>query len=155
LGKLQRRLEGGLTLYVRHMAWLHATPKPDARSRRGKVEAAETRSSRIDDLKRKKIDPPMPPNQAPHIVDHLIEMGLTEAAEMGAGPLSWREIAAWQENTCVQLEPWEARLIRHLSKAYLAEGRRAESENCPPPWRAPVTQRELDIEEAQLRALLG
>jgi hypothetical protein len=137
------------------MAWLHAKPKPDARSRRGKEEPAESRLSRIDDLKRKKINPPMPPSPAPHIIDRLVEIGLTEAAGMGSGPLSWREIAAWQENTSVQLEPWEARLIRRLSSAYLAEGRRAESENCPPPWRAPVTQRERDIEEAQLRMLLG
>lgn len=137
------------------MAWLHATPKPDARSRRGREEPATARLSRIDDLKRKKINPPMPPNPAPHITDWLIEMGLTEAAGMGAVPISSRELAAWQDNTCVRLAPWEARLIRELSKAYLAEGRIAESETCPPPWRAPVTQRELDIEESQLRMVLG
>ncbi len=137
------------------MAWLHATPKPDARSRRAKEEPAESRLSRIDDLKRKKIVPQMPPNPAPHITDWLIEMGLTQAVGMGAGPLSWAEIAAFQVNTCIRLEPWETRLIRELSKAYLAEGRLAESENYPAPWRAPVTQRELDIEEAQLRRLLG
>ncbi len=137
------------------MAWLHATPKPDARSRRGREEPATARLSRIDDLKRKKINPPMPPNPAPHITDWLIEMGLTEAAGMGAVPISSRELAAWQDNTSVRLAPWEARLIRELSKAYLAEGRIAESETCPPPWRAPVTQRELDIEESQLRMLLG
>ncbi len=137
------------------MAWLHATPKPDARSRRGREEPATARLSRIDDLKRKKINPPMPPNPAPHITDWLIEMGLTEAAGMGAVPISSCELAAWQDNTCVRLTPWEARLIRELSKAYLAEGRIAESETCPPPWRAPVTQRELDIEESQLRMLLG
>ena len=137
------------------MAWLHATPKPDARSRRGREEPATARLSRIDDLKRKKINPPMPPNPAPHITDWLIEMGLTEAAGMGAVPISSRELAAWQDNTNVRLAPWEARLIRELSKAYLAEGRIAESETCPPPWRAPVTQRELDIEESQLRMVLG
>ncbi len=137
------------------MAWLHATPKPDARSRRGREEPATARLSRIDDLKRKKINPPMPPNPAPHITDWLIEMGLTEAAGMGAVPISSRELSAWQDNTCVRLAPWEARLIRELSKAYLAEGRIAESETCPPPWRAPVTQRELDIEESQLRMVLG
>ncbi len=97
----------------------------------------------------------MPPNPAPHITGWLIEMGLTQAAGMGAGPISSSELAAWQDNTGVRLAPWEARLIRELSRLYLAEGRLAESENCPPPWRAPVTQRELDIEEAQLRALLG
>ncbi len=137
------------------MAWFAATPKPDERSRRGKTEPEAPRLSRIDALKAKKIDPQMPPNPAPHIVNRLVEMGLTEAAGMGAVPLSWREISAWQENTCIRLEPWEARLIRKLSGAYLAEGRRAESEHCPPPWRIKVTERELEIEEARLRQLLG
>lgn len=137
------------------MAWLHATPKPDARSRRGREEPAESRLSRIDDLKRKKINPPMPANPAPHIVDRLIEIGLTEAAGMGAGPLSWGRIAAWQECTSVRLEPWEARLIQRLSSAYLAEGRRAESEACPPPWKWAVTQREIDVEQGSLRQVLG
>jgi hypothetical protein len=137
------------------LAWLHATPKPDARSRRGREEPATPRLSRIDDLKRKKIVPPMPPNPAPHITDWLIEMGLTEAAGMGTVAISSREMAAWQDNTGVVLEPWVGRLIRRLSSTYLAEGRLAESESCPPPWRAPVTQRELDIEEAQLRSVLG
>jgi len=106
-------------------------------------------------MKRDKIVPLMPPNPAPHITDRLIEIGLTQAAGMGAVPLSWLEINAWCHRTAVDLEPWEARLIRELSKVYLAEGRAAESETCPPPWRAPVTRRELEIEEAQLRELLG
>lgn len=109
----------------------------------------------MEELKRRKIALQMPPNPAPHIFDWLIEIGLTEAAGMGAAPISSRELAAWQGNTCVRLSPWEARLIRRLSSAYLAESRIAESETCPPPWNAPVTQRELDIEEAQLRRLLG
>ncbi|TCP71821.1 hypothetical protein [Sphingomonas sp. PP-CE-1G-424] len=109
----------------------------------------------MEDLKRRKIALQMPPKPAPHIFDWLIEIGLTEAAGMGAVPISSRELAAWQSNTCVRLAPWEARLIRELSKAYLAEGRRAEDETCPPPWGAPVTAHDREIEEAQLRSLLG
>jgi hypothetical protein len=157
LGKLQGRLERGLTLYIQHMAWLQATPKPDPRSRRGKLAEQSTapRLSRIAALKAKKVVPPMPPNPAPHITDRLIEMGLTQAAGMGAVPLSWGEINAWCDRTAVDLEPWEARLIRRLSAAYLAESHKADDENCPPPWAAPVTAREIEIEEAQLRAVLG
>lgn len=106
-------------------------------------------------MKKNGVTPPMPPNPAPHIVNRLIEMGLSEANGMGASPLSWREIMAWQTATGVDLPPWEARLIRTLSVAYLAESRNAESENCPPPWRAPVTRREMDTEEARLRMVLG
>lgn len=106
-------------------------------------------------MKKDKIVPVMPPNPAPHITDRLIEIGLSEAAGMGTVPLSWREIDAWSNCTRVILQPWEARLIRKLSSAYLAENRKAEKESCPPPWRTIVTQREKDVEEAQLIALLG
>ncbi len=111
--------------------------------------------SRIEKMKRDKIVPPMPHNPAPHITDRLIEIGLTQAAGMSAVPLSWVEINAWCERTAIDLEPWEGRLIRRLSAAYLAESRKAEIETCPPPWRAEVTAREREIEEAKLRAVLG
>lgn len=137
------------------MAWLGATPKPPPGSKRAKIEDEASKISRIDRLKKDGITPPMPPNPAPHILSRLIEIGLTEANGMGASPLSWREIRAWQELTGVELTPWEARLIRHLSTAYLAESRRGESENCPPPWRAEVTEREREVEQARLEMVLG
>jgi len=137
------------------MAWLNAVPKPDPDSARGKNPAAQTKLTRLEDLKRQKITPRMPPNPAPHIIDRLIEMGITEAAGMGAAPLSWREIVAWQEGTWVRLPPWEARLIRTLSKAYLTESRLAESENHPAPWHSGPEQRVIETEQARLEAVLG
>jgi hypothetical protein len=130
-------------------------PRPDPRSRRGQVEETKPRRSRIDELKRRKIEPALPPNPAPHITDRLIEIGLTEAAGMGVVPISWREIDAWQRQTCVAIEPWEKRLLRRLSAAYLAENRKAEIEHAPPPWRAQVTAHEREIAEAELRSVLG
>ena len=137
------------------MAWLHATPKPPEGSKRAKFEANTKRVSRLDKMKADKIMPSMPPNPAPHIIDRLVEIGLSEAAGMGVAPLSWREINEWQRATCVTLPPWEARLIRKLSTEYIAEGRRAEDDTYPSPWRAPVTQREIDTEAAGIRALMG
>jgi hypothetical protein len=120
------------------------------------AEAAKAPAlSRMAEMKAKKIPVQMPPSPAYHLVEHFIEMGMSEAAGMGMVPLSWREINAWCDRTRVDLAPWEARLIRKLSTEYLAESRRAESENCPPPWRAEVTQRELDVEQARLELLLG
>lgn len=137
------------------MAWLNTTPKPDARTKRGKASDDAPKLSRADQMKKDGIIPVMPPNPAPHIINRLVEIGLTEAAGMGAGPLSWQSITAWQASTAICLTPWEARLIRSLSIEYLAEGRRAESENCPPPWRAEVTRREIETEETRLRMVLG
>jgi hypothetical protein len=141
------------------MAWLNAVPRPDPRSRRGKNAEghdAPPRLSRLDELKRRKVVPTMPPCGAPELIARLIEIGLIEGGGMAQAPLSWSAINEWAIGQCVALPPWERRLLRRLSVEYLAEGRRAESENCPAPWRSPVvTQAEKDAEVDQLRAVLG
>ena len=137
------------------MAWLQAVPKPPDGSRRAKGFDTAKAISRFDQLKRDNIVPPMPSNPLPHMITRLIEIGLTETTGMGPAPLSWSAIAAWQAVTGVPLAAWEARLIRNLSVAYIGESRRAESENCPPPWRAPVTDRERNLETARLQMVLG
>jgi hypothetical protein len=136
------------------MAWLNATPKPPPGSKRAKIASDAPALTRLEQAKRDGIKPQMPASPAPHIVDRLIEIGLTEAAGMGARPVSWREINEWQRATGFNLSAWEARLIRRLSSEYLAESRRAESENCPPPWRAEVTEREREVELARLQMVL-
>ncbi len=137
------------------MAWLNATPKPDEATKRAKAGEREKCLSRIEQLKSDGIKPQMPPNPMPHVVNRLIEIGLTGSTGMGPVPLCWLEIDAWSRQTGIELMPWEARLIRALSTAYIAEGRKAESENCPPPWRAEVSRRELEVAEQRLRMVLG
>jgi hypothetical protein len=97
----------------------------------------------------------MPPNPAPHILTRWMEIGPTEATGMGAGPITWVTIKAWQEVMGISLDRWEARLIRKLSLAYLKEGHLAESENHPAPWRGEVTEREAKVEMARLEMVLG
>lgn len=130
-------------------------PKPDPRSKRGQAADQAPALSRIQQLKRDGMAPRLPPTSAPHIIERLIEIGLTQAAGMGVGPLTWGEIVGWQQATGVTLAPWESRLIRKLSLEYLAFGRLAESETCPAPWMAPVTQREIAAEQARLERVLG
>lgn len=72
-----------------------------------------------------------------YLIDYLYECGPSYAAGMGAGALPHSEIAAWQWNTGVRLQPWEARFIRSLSRAYVAESNRALASDCPPPWDSP------------------
>lgn len=140
---------------MRQLAYLQAVPKPPPGSRRVKQADQAPQPSRAEQMKQAGIVPKMPPNPLPHIVERLIEIGLTEAAGMGLAPLSWREINEWQRATSVTLAPWEARLIRQLSVEYLTESRRAESENCPPPWRGVITDADRSAEERQLRSVLG
>lgn len=137
------------------MAWLNATPKPAEGSKAADSKFQRRRRSRIEQLKKDGVPIAMPPNPMPMIVNRLMEIGLSEAAGMGSVPLGWLTIDAWQHVTGVPLQPWEARLIRHLSVEYLAESRRAESENCPAPWRAEITQQERNAEQARLESALG
>lgn len=137
------------------MAWLNATPKPPEGSKRAQAKNPPPLISRAQKLTSDKIKPAMPRISAPHILSRLIDIGLTEAAGMGSGPVSWQSIKAWQDVMGVALPRWEARLIRKLSVEYLAFGRDAESENCPPPWRAPVTEREKKLEVSRLEMVLG
>lgn len=111
--------------------------------------------SRREQMKRDGITPRLPPVSTPHIIERLLDIGLTQAAGMGAGPLTWAEIVAWQQATSVTLAPWEARLIRRLSVEYLAESRRAESESAAAPWRTELTPQEREASEASLRMVLG
>lgn len=140
---------------MRHLAWLNAVPRPPERSKRAEKQLDTPQISRLEQLKKKKLPAPMPPNPAPHIVGWLLELGITQAAGMGAAPLSWTEIDAWCRRTCLDLGPWESRLLRRLSVEYLGESRRAEAEACPPPWKAPVTAAEISSEVSELMAVLG
>lgn len=137
------------------MAWLHAVPKPAEGKEQTEAEKKLPKLSRMDQMKKDRIKPKMPPNPAPHIVARLVEIGITESNGMGPTVLSWREIEAWQRNVSVRLAPWEARLMRSLSIAYITEGRRAEDQNCPPPWLPEVTPHEREIDESVLDDVLG
>lgn len=97
----------------------------------------------------------MPPLPLPHIIERWTEIGMTGSNGMAATPLAWAEIAAWQTSTCVRLSPWEARLIRALSIAYLHQRRISEDETCPSPWRGEVSEAEKAAEISILDAVLG
>lgn len=138
------------------MAWLNAAPKPPEGSKRAQDRSAPPSPTRLEAMRADKIVPPMPPNPAPHIIERLLAMGLTEPAGMGSGPLTWNTIAQWQALTGISLQPWEATLIRKLSVEYLAESRRAEAETCPPPWRSDVvTEQQKQVELKRLQMVLG
>ncbi|WP_404711483.1 hypothetical protein [Sphingomonas sp. MMS24-J13] len=106
-------------------------------------------------MKKGGIKPPLPPTSMPHIASRLMEIGPTQPAGMGVAPLSWSEINAWCDRTGIEIAPWEARLIRRLSVEYIAFGRKAEAENCPPPWKAEVSRAEIEHEASLLDAILG
>jgi hypothetical protein len=70
-----------------------------------------------------------------YLVGYLFEIGPTVPAGMGAGPISFEEIRAWQELTGISLNPWEARTLRRLSNDYLSESYNATKPDRPAPWK--------------------
>ncbi|MFA6204478.1 MAG: hypothetical protein WC710_14970 [Gallionella sp.] len=79
-------------------------------------------------------DPEMPPCEAPYLLDYFFELGPVMAAGMGNGPVTHEEIQAWQRNTGIELNAWEARMLRQMSVAYLNESQNATAIDYPAPW---------------------
>jgi hypothetical protein len=117
------------------LAWLGTAPKPlsSSKGRRDTDTEPLTRMQRmaVDDL-----TPDMPPIRTPWIIDHLMDLGPSEAGAMGPVPISWASIDHWQRCSGHDLPPWTTRLLRRLSVDFVAETVRAREPDCPPPWTA-------------------
>lgn len=144
---------------MRQLAWLYSVPQLPPKV----IEAAEKNKqkivpntlSRFDEMKAGKVSPPMPPNPSPHFILWFTELGMVEATGMGSAPLSWQEIRAWQDNVGVRLSPWQARMMRSLSIAYLAQKGKSELTTDPAPWSGKVMPSQRTADEAAIDALFG
>lgn len=91
-------------------------------------------------------------DEGEYLIAYLYELGPTVASGMGAGPVTFAEMAAWQAARGFELAPWEARLLRRLSVDYLAESNRATKRDCLPPWGGSIAVR-VSRNKAAARAL--
>lgn len=80
----------------------------------------------------------LPPNPMPYLTEWLMEVGPVAANGMGSAPLGWAEIAAWQEMTGNDLNAWEARTLRRLSRDFHDQMHKAKEATCPAPFVAQV-----------------
>ncbi|MEO1488773.1 MAG: hypothetical protein AAFR88_04955 [Pseudomonadota bacterium] len=72
----------------------------------------------------------LPPNPAKYLTDWLFEIGPTS----GDNAITWPDLTAWQEISGVVLSAWEAKTLRSLSVALLAERSRAKQPDAIPPY---------------------
>lgn len=75
-----------------------------------------------------------PPPLCEYMVGYLFDAGPTQPGSGGATPLCHSEIAAWQSNTGIELDAWQASTLRALSVAYVNQSRLSVATDCPPPW---------------------
>jgi hypothetical protein len=133
---------------VRHSAWLGAVPEAKKGAR---ADSAEL--SRRERIERDGGEIEMPAfDEGEYLIAYLYELGPTVASGMGAGPVTFAEMAAWQAARGFELAPWEARLLRRLSVDYLAESNRATKRDCLPPWGGSIAVR-VSRNKAAARAL--
>lgn len=116
---------------MQQLAWLHAVPR-----RKGAAQDAEPQT-RLQEMTERGLTPEFPDlGPERYLVDYLLEIGPTLPTGMGAAPLTHGEIAAWQGNVGVRLQPWEARALRALSIEYVGTRAEAADPLCPPPYIA-------------------
>jgi hypothetical protein len=155
MGKFSEALSDELSLFVRQTAWLHARPKPEAKSRAlaNREKKDENPPSRLERMQRDGIQPPMPPLSLPWMVDLLMEIGPTEQGAMAACAIGWRTLDAWCNRTGVDLTPGDCRLLRRLSGEYLMEGDRAREPDCPSPWATRRVEQNREAVSAKLASV--
>lgn len=132
------------------MAWLSATLETDS-----KVKAEPV--NRMKQIRDRGDYPALPHNPAPYLTDWLFDVGPTCASGMGEGVITYTELANWQAISGVELEPWEARLLRRLSAAYAGENYEARKRDHPAPFGGDKSDLEVsrDRVSLQLKAVFG
>lgn len=117
------------------MGWLHSVP--ERKPGKASTSTAGPRATRLQRMQADGVDdvalPPVPA-EAAHLLDCLLEVGLASANGLADAPIGWSEISAWQAQAGIELSPWEARTLRRLSQAYVAERAAAADPMRPAPW---------------------
>lgn len=63
---------------------------------------------------------------------------------MGPAPISYTDIHHWVAITQTEITPWDAHVLRELSKAYVVQLNSSKDPNTPPPYCATPTQEQRE-----------
>lgn len=118
-----------LTVYVKHLAWLHSVPDGQSETR-GK----QFSGSSIVEL------PSISGGE--HVAMILREIGYAVSGD----PISNQELYAWVQVTGIQIDCWTARMITTLSSEYLSQYRISNKIECPAPFVKTIA--DGDLQEA-------
>lgn len=121
-----------------------AAPSPPQPTR---IKAAQDAGRPVD----------MPDNPAPYLTDWLFEIGPSVPNGMGETVIGWPDLAGWQELIGVEVKPWEARLLRRLSRDFIAARYDAKEPGCRPPYD-PIALNSAEAEDRvanQFKAMMA
>lgn len=146
MGKFYEGLCEELILYVRFAAWLNTAPTVEQKKSISK--AAVRTPTRLEKLRADKNEPDyqpdMPEAAALHLLGYLWDAGPSMSGGMGPVPLTHSELVAWQQNSGIELTPWEAQTLRRLSIEHINECVRADKPDCPSPLAVVMTDEDRE-----------
>ena len=120
---------------------------PKASNQRADVQ----RKSRIEAMGERAAEITYPPCTAFYIARYLFEVGPVCSGAAGPAPLTFTEIAAWQEVMGLDLSPWELGMLRKLSIVYISMSEQAKHPSCPQPWLPDVRRSPEEAEKVANR----
>lgn len=85
-----------------------------------------------------------PLDSCEYLLGYLYEVGPIMQGGMGPTSLTHEEIAHWQRNIGLSLQPWEARFLKMLSCEYLSQSQISNDINCPAPFGAIARAKDID-----------
>lgn len=126
-------------MYVKHLAWLNATPEG-------------LKESRMETFKRHiKRDPDLPPtNGCEYLLEYLFSIGVGRSSGMGFVAIDWQEIDAWCRRKKIQLTGWESETIFMLSSAYVFQSSQSRDKNSAPPYSVRSSSSDTEGEKKDL-----
>ncbi len=106
----------------------------EAPSQKKQRDKKEPKKSRREAYVKDGIECSMPDCDAEYLLEHLFDIGPVQNTGMGLAPISHMELRAWQDNTGICLQSWEAEFLRRLSSEYVRAATDAKRPDCPAPW---------------------
>lgn len=85
-------------------------------------------------MRKKGIKPAIPENPAPYLTDWLFELGPGVSTGNGLVEIGWDTLSDWQHSVGIELLPWEAKLLKSLSRDYVSQWYDSRKPDCPAPF---------------------
>jgi hypothetical protein len=136
------------------MAWLNTAPQVEHSGPGPTPRPVSRLKSRLAD----DIPIVLPPNPDPKITEWLLDVGPSLCGAMGDRPIEWSDIAAWRSEAGIEgIEPWDKRLLIHLSRVWCSQRADAERPDCSEPMLDEAEAAEATSErvDRQIEAIFG
>lgn len=149
----QHRLEQRFLTCVRHIAWLNAVPEDD-KDKRSRYEILKKEKEHFEQSGQQPellrcvcllMETPDIPDSMHIYMEYMNELGFFVENGFGISPLPYAEIKAWAELQEISLTPFESRLLRRISQAYVSQYNISSKSGSESPYRIDEQRKRKDI----------